>query len=330
MSGQLTIIGAGRIGLSLALDLATPLRFERVTVLGRAPELPSLLESRADIVYRTVCPDTLLPDPAAVEEALGGSLVFSVPDDDLTPLADAWSEALGPGGPEGVRHAVHTSGLHTCEALASLRGNGASVASWHPIVALSRPRRGAFRLITFGVEGDSEAVAWVRALTEDLGAESILVEPGAKSLYHLAAVYGSNYLVACLAVASTHLEKSLARTQPAAESPSSLVASAGSGVEPALRHLLPLARSAIENLAESGLAAGATGPVARGDVGTIERHLAALDPRARSLYRLLGAELLRLLEPQLSEDVRDPMSELLGTGGGKESSPGEGRAVDDE
>lgn len=321
MSGQLTIIGAGRVGLSLALDLATPPRFDRVTVVGRGSEVPALLGARTDIVYRTVSPDTRLPAPAVCEEALSGSLIFCVPDDDLTPVASAWGGALHPHGPAGVEHAVHTSGLHTCEALAPLRRSGASLASWHPIIALSRPKRGAFRLITFGVEGDPEAVAWVESLTADVGAESIVVDSNAKSLYHVAAVYGSNYLVACLAVACTHLEKSLAGSASSA---------GGADVERGLRHLLPLARSAIENLAESGLAAGATGPVARGDVGTIERHLAALDPRARSLYRLLGAELLRLLEAQLPDDVRAPMSELLGSGEGRGSSPGEGRAVDDE
>lgn len=320
MSGPLTIIGAGRVGLSLAVDLATPLRFGRVTVIGRASEVPALLGARTDIGYRTVSPDTLLPDPRVQEEALGGSLIFCVSDDDLAPVATAWGSALKGNGPEALQHAVHTSGLHRCDTLSSLRGCGASLASWHPIIALPRPRRGAFRLITFGVEGDREAVAWVRALTEDLGAESVLVDPNAKALYHLAAVYGSNYLVACLAVACNHLERSLARVEPPA----------GAGEERALRHLLPLARSAIENLGESGLAAGATGPVARGDVGTIERHLEALDPRGQNLYRLLGAELLRVLEAQLPEDARAPMSELLGTGEGKGSSPGEGRAVDDE
>lgn len=318
MSGQLTIIGGGRVGLSLALDLATQLRFDRVTVIGRAREAPALLNVRADIAYCSIPPDALVPYPPVPEETLGGSLIFCVPDDDLPPVAAAWSEALRSHGSRAVRHAVHTSGLHTREALAPLRGSGASLASWHPIVALARPRRGAFRLITFGVEGDPDAVAWARALTHDLGAESILVDPDAKSIYHLAAVYGSNYLVACLAIASTYLRESLADR---AEGPEG---------ESGLRHLLPLARSALENLAESGLAAGATGPVARGDVGTIQRHLEALDPRARSLYRLLGAELLRLREAQLPDDVRAPMSELLGMGEEGESSPGEGSAVDDE
>lgn len=329
MTGQLTIIGAGRIGLSLALDLATPVRFERVTVLGRAPEVPALLAGRTDIAYRSVPADKLVPDPPVPEEVLGGSLLFCVSDDDLRPVAAAWSETLSPHGPTAVQNAVHTSGLHTCETLAPLRRSGASLASWHPIISLSRPRRGAFRLITFGIEGDPEAVAWIQALTHDLGAESVLVDPSAKPLYHVAAVYGSNYLVACLAVACAHLEMSLSPESEALRDVSTR-SDIESGIEPGLRVLLPLARSALENLAESGLAAGATGPVARGDVGTIERHMEALDPRARSLYRLLGSELLRLLEMQLPDDVRAPMSELLGPGEGRGSSPGEGRAVDDE
>ena len=177
MSGQLTIIGGGRVGLSLALDLATSLRFDRVTVIDRAGEAPTLLNTRTDIAYRSILPDALVPHPPVPEETLGGSLIFCVPDDDLLPVAAAWSEALRSHGSMAIQHAVHTSGLHTREALAPLRGSGASLASWHPIVALARPRRGAFRLITFGIEGDADAVAWARALTHDLGTESILVDP---------------------------------------------------------------------------------------------------------------------------------------------------------
>jgi predicted short-subunit dehydrogenase-like oxidoreductase (DUF2520 family) len=126
-------------------------------------------------------------------------------------------------------------------------------------------------------------------------------------------VFGSNYLVACLAVACRQLRASFADED-----------------DRALRHLLPLARSALDNLAESGLAAGATGPVTRGDVGTIREHLEALDPTARSLYRLLAAELFQLRDAELADDVRASMSELVGPGEGSETSPGKRSAEHDE
>lgn len=313
MSGQLIVIGAGRVGLSLALDLATSLRFDGVAVVGRSTEVPALLGSRTDISYRVVPSGALVPDPPLSGGAPETSLLFCVADDNLSGLAAAWAEALDDHGSSTVRHAIHTSGLHRGEVLAPLRAAGAAVASWHPLVSLASPRRGAFRLVTFGVEGDADAVAMARDLSRVLGAESVLVKPEVKPLYHLAAVFGSNYLVACLAVACRQLRASLADDD-----------------DLALRHLLPLARSALENLAESGLAAGATGPVTRGDVGTIRGHLEALDPTARNLYRLLAAELFQLRDAELADDVRTSMSELLGPGEGWETSPGKGSAEHDE
>jgi predicted short-subunit dehydrogenase-like oxidoreductase (DUF2520 family) len=321
MSGQLIVVGAGRVGLSLALDLATSLRFDGVTVVGRSPAPPAILESRTDIAYRAVPSGALVPDPPIPGGAADTSLLFCVTDDSLHRLAAAWGGALEPFGGSAIRHAIHTSGLHPGEALAPLRSAGAVVASWHPIVSIAGPRRGAFRLVTFGVEGDEEAVAWARDLGSDLGADSVLVKAGSKPLYHLAAVYGSNYLVACLAVACRQLSASLQQVE-------GLHLANEAGL--ALRHLLPLARSALDNLAESGLAAGATGPVTRGDVGTMREHLEALDPTGRNLYRLLAAELFRLRDTELPEDVRAAMSELLAPGEEWEMPPGEGSTGHDE
>ncbi|MGH7539384.1 MAG: Rossmann-like and DUF2520 domain-containing protein [Gemmatimonadota bacterium] len=279
---HITIVGAGRVGASLAVDLAPLTRFGSVTVVGRRPAPPPLLAGRGDVGYREIAVGGALPDPLLPERTGAAVLLFCVPDDALAGLAARWGRELASsrGAP---RLALHTSGVHPAAVLAPLRSAGAAIAGWHPLLALAGPRQGAFRSATFGVEGDDEATAWGSELARELGARVVRVRPEAKALYHAAAVFGANYVVACLSVAADLLDRSL-ETEPGPQE-----------VPPdrALRALLPLVRSAVENVAAAGLRAGVTGPIVRTDVETVRGHLDTLDPATRALYRALGAALLR-------------------------------------
>ncbi len=316
MSEHLFVVGPGRVGGSLALDLAHAGRFESVTVVGRREAPPDPIARSDRIRYVAAGGD------GAVAEALGETgppqaLVFCVPDDRLREVVAAWAADVPPAAKP--RYAVHTSGLHDAETLAPLRRHGAAVASWHPLLAIGTPRRGRFRSCTFGVEGDPEAVEWASGVSLELGATAVRVRSEAKALYHAAAVYGSNFLIACLAVAARLLADSLERSPAGGPEGRS-----AAGPDESLTHLVPLARSALDSLAASGLARGATGPVTRGDVGTIARHLEALDPAARRLYRALAAELLRLDQAGLPEETRGRLAALLESEEGGEEVPTEG------
>jgi len=307
----LVIVGAGRVGSSLAIDLARADRFAPITVVCRTDPGPvrSSRLTALDIALVEAAPDTGVPDvvfgSAETPVPVGLVLVFCVPDDRLEATAAAWAGACADGRVPSPSIALHTSGLHDASAIAPLRRCGAAVAGCHPLVAIASPGNGRFQGVTFGIDGDPPAVALAAELAGLLGGRTCSVRPEARPRYHLAAVFGSNFLVACLAVATELLAES----------------AEGLSDAEALSALLPLARSALENLEGGNVADGMTGPLVRGDVATVERHLLALDPVRRDLYRALGTELLAAREDRLEAEVVARLRGALGPGRGEDGDP---------
>lgn len=282
-SGDLLVVGAGRVGLSLAAAAHDAGLFSRVEVFARRtrPGPVALLEGRS--VELLGSPPTAGAPPSV--------LAFCLPDDRLDEAVATWADRL-PSGPRPPAVALHTSGAHPAAALAPLARVGYRGLAWHPLVALPRPRPDAFEGIAVGVHGEEEAVAFGHDLARAVGAKPLAVAPGAAARYHAAAVFASNHLAACLAVALREIRAAGAGTARMAD-------------------LLPLARSALDGLAAEDLPRGLTGPLARGDLGTVRRHLDALDPTTAALYRGLARELVRVLGPDLDPAVRQGLEEAL-------------------
>lgn len=174
---------------------------------------------------------------------------------------------------------LHLSGALPCGVLAPLRRRGASIGSLHPLMTVAAdPRRAAarFRGATFAVEGDPAAVRRSRALARSLGGVPVAVRAGTRASYHAGAVFASNYVVTMLDAAER------------------LLAQAGFTRAQARRALRPLALASVTNAVASGPAAALTGPIARGDAATVARHLDALPPALRPLYRAAGEAALTL------------------------------------
>jgi predicted short-subunit dehydrogenase-like oxidoreductase (DUF2520 family) len=143
----------------------------------------------------------------------------------------------------------------------------------HPLVSLPSPDVGARRLSAgawFAVAGDP----LVQRAAADLGGRWFEVADEDRATYHAAAVVASNHLVALMG----QVER----------------IAAGIGVPP--EAYLDLARATLDNVADLGAAAALTGPAARGDWATIERHLVALDPAERETYRALADAARRLVD----------------------------------
>jgi predicted short-subunit dehydrogenase-like oxidoreductase (DUF2520 family) len=223
-----------------------------------------------------------------------GIVVLAVADDALAAcVADlARAAAIVPG-----QVVLHLSGALTSEVLAPLGALGARAGSMHPLVAFaSEPALAArqFRGATFALEGDLGAVALADAIVRRLGGSPVTLAPELKPLYHAGAVFASNYLVTLVAVAAR------------------LLGDAGLAEEEALAALAPLARATLENLEAVGPVAALTGPVARGDIATVRRHLMALERADAELYRAAGRETLRLArQAGLSEEKAARLEELL-------------------
>jgi predicted short-subunit dehydrogenase-like oxidoreductase (DUF2520 family) len=181
-----------------------------------------------------------------------------------------------------ARVALHTSGALSSEVLAPLRARGYGVGSMHPLAAVSEPTAGArsLRQAFYCVEGDAAAVRAARRVVRDLGGRSFSIKPEDKALYHASALITAGHTVALFDIAAA------------------LLARCGLSEREARRVLLPLLRSAVENLSRQPPERALTGTFARGDAETVRKHLAALgdagDTEALSAYTLLGGRSLRL------------------------------------
>jgi predicted short-subunit dehydrogenase-like oxidoreductase (DUF2520 family) len=213
----------------------------------------------------------------AVGDAVAGAgtVVLAVPDDAITPVALALAEA---GAVEPGQVVLHLSGLHGREALAPLDGRGAALGSLHPLQAISDPGTAAVRWrgAYAAVEGDDRAVREAERLGRLLGLIPFRLRSDQKPVYHAGAVMAANYVVA-LAGAAERLGRE-----------------AGVPAELAARLYLPLLFGALENLRSQSPIEALTGPIRRGDLATIEVHLAALSADDRRLYIDLGLEALKL------------------------------------
>jgi predicted short-subunit dehydrogenase-like oxidoreductase (DUF2520 family) len=279
---HLWVIGPGRAGLALGLALRRAEGVERLSYTGRRPAPP------AHPLFRTppaAAYSALLRPPAGAPPA---PVVLAVPDGEISGVAGELARVgLPPGTP-----VLHMSGALGVEALAPLSASGATVGSLHPLAAISDPVAGAERLrgAWFATEGDAAANEAAERVVAALGGRVLRLAPGGKPLYHAAAVFASNYLVTLLAVAER------------------LMTEAGAGGEEGRDALLELAAGALAGVGERGVVEALTGPVARGDAGTVALHLARLSPPDALLYSVLARETLALarrrgLDPDLAARI---------------------------
>jgi hypothetical protein len=217
---------------------------------------------------------TLTRHPARdrIDLRSAGCVLLAVPDDRIAECAAELGDAPWLGMFSGAT------------PLAALRAERAFVL--HPVQTITRdggPDQlvGAPGCVTATEPAAAELANW---LAGELGLRPVAVPEAARPLPHVAAVLASNYLAAPLAAS--------ARVLAACGLDASLVG--------------PLARRALDHALAAGAAATPTGPIARGDAGTVERHLRALRDRApdvEELYRTLGAATLPLVEPAAAARV---------------------------
>jgi len=257
---RITLIGPGRAGLALALAARTS-GHEIAAVVARRPDAAIEAASR-------------LGDPPSL--TIGAELppcdllMLAVRDDAIGDVAKAIAPTAG-----AADAVVHLSGLVPVDELAPLAERDIATGSFHPLQTIPTPAKGAERL----------AGAWIAITTRDealrsrLGklATSLRARPfdladDAKPVYHAAAAAAANFPLVALAMAADLFE--------AADVPFEAAA--------------PLVRAVIDNAFGIGPRSALTGPVARGDVGTVEaqvRAVAGVSPEWLSSFRALVGEL---------------------------------------
>jgi predicted short-subunit dehydrogenase-like oxidoreductase (DUF2520 family) len=220
-----------------------------------------------------------------------GSIVFlTVPDGALATLARDIARA--DAAPPSVAF-VHCSGALGLGVLGALQYQHA-VGSFHPLQSFPKPRPpDAFRGSLVGIDASTAVLRRrLERLARDLGAKPRSVAEAERVIYHAAAVFASNYLVALAGLAVELLE------------------TIGWSERDAVAGLIPLMEGALAEVARLGPTQALTGPIRRGDVDTVARHMEGLaGGRAADLYRMLGQIALEIatdagLEPAAAGRVK--------------------------
>jgi len=266
----LNLVGAGHVGRALGRLFAAGGAFTVQDVLTRAAA--SAREAVDFIGAGQACTTLAQMRPARV-------WMLAVGDDAIVPAC----EALAARGQLAGAVVFHCSGAKASRELQAARAAGAHVASVHPVRSFADPQAVAadFAGTFCGIEGDQEALALLEPAFAAIGARLVRIDPAAKTVYHAAAVFASNYLV-------TVVDAAL-RAYEAAGVPASVA-----------RELArPLATEALANVFRLGPEAALSGPVARGDFATVARQQEAVtrwDAATGRLYEALvppTAELAR-------------------------------------
>jgi predicted short-subunit dehydrogenase-like oxidoreductase (DUF2520 family) len=261
------IVGAGAVGTALGAALhrgGWPVGAVASRDAARRERFRSLVPGARAFVE----PHALLDDVELI--------VLAVPDDAIAGLAGELRMYSG-------QAMVHTSGALGAEVLEPARAAATQVGAFHPLVAFADVERAIAALhgATVAVEGDDELSALLARMAEAVGAAAVRLAPGSKAAYHAAAVLAAGGFIALL------------------DAIAELGAAAGLDEAGALAIYGNLVEQSLGNARTLGTRDALTGPMVRGDVGTVRRHLEALArlaPRAAPIYAALAEREIELAE----------------------------------
>lgn len=281
---DLNIVGAGRLGQSLARLAAASQGYRIAGVLCRNPQHAAA--AVAFIGAGQACTRAAELPPAPLT-------LVAVPDDQIAPVAqELAAHGILPAG----ALVFHASGAGELDLLAPLAACGLRIGCLHPAYSFAEPARAVtgFAGTLCALDGDDAAYAELAQLTEAIGGSPFRLAPGGKAAYHAALSVGSNFLVTLADFAFRQ--------------------ASAAGVPPALQTALlgPLMRQTLDNTLALGLAAALTGPIVRGDAATVARHLSILSSAQDSAaYRALAALTLELAQGRLSGEQAGALLDVL-------------------
>ena len=274
---RIAIVGAGNLGTALALSLwRAGYRIEAVMAHSRGASL-----KKARKLARQVGALVSVGPPAKVR---AGIVWICVPDGEIARTAGALANKIEWKG----KVALHSSGALASDGLNTLRRRGAAVASVHPLMTFVRGSQPSLAAVPFAIEGDAGAVRMARRIVRDVGGRAYSIRKKDKAAYHAWGAFASPLFTALLATAEQ------------------VAAAAGVTREEARRRMIPILLQTLANYAAFGAAGAFSGPVVRGDVDTVKRHLRVLRgmPTAREVYSTLARAALRYLPAKKKKSLR--------------------------
>ncbi len=281
---RIAFIGAGRVGTALGAAFARA--GWQVTAVASRDE-----ERRRRFQERVAGARGFADANAVLDEA---DLIFlTVPDD---AIAGAASSMLLYSG----QALVHTSGALPASVLEPAMAAGTNMGSFHPLVSFTDLDQAIADLSgsTIALEGDAALLPVLADLAESIGAHPVLLPEGGKAAYHAAAMMAAGGLIGLL------------------DAIAQVAVLAGLDEKTAVAVYAPLARQALANAERLGIDQALSGPVVRGDVGTVRTHLAVLGelaPSALPLYVEVCRRELAIARRrgELSDEAADALARLL-------------------
>lgn len=265
---KISIVGAGRVGTSLALAF-----FERgytiASIINRTGK-PALSLAK---VVKCKKVSTQIEDIDPSSEII----VLAVSDVSIADVAKRLAQS------KKLKHkklfVLHTSGVMSSAVLQPLGKKGTLIASMHPIQTFGAgKKRTKVNGIFFGIEGTDAAISRTLRLVNDLGSHAVVIPAAMKPLYHIACVFASSYFIVIL-----NTIRELAGQLNIKAHWTDVFG--------------PLMTNAMENAIKNSSADALTGPVVRRDLSTLEIHLDALAtsaPHFLPLYTVAGIEVARI------------------------------------
>jgi len=281
---KIAIIGAGVVGSSMAILMQR--KGYRITGVA------SRRQASAEALGERVGSLTTTTDIANIVDN-AEIVLIATPDREISRVAESLADA--PGFRFGTI-VIHLSGALTSDILSPVKRRGGLVLSLHPLQSFANVEGALTGLpgSVFTLEGDDTAIVTGQELVRALGGQPVSIKAEDKVLYHGAACIAANYLVSL-----AHLAVSLFEA-------------AGFTQEQAGQALIPLMRGVLDNVAVSGPVRSLTGPIARGDTGTVVKHLVTLKekyPGALDIYCLLGQYTVKValekgtLNPEAAQEL---------------------------
>jgi len=278
---RFAIVGPGRLGVAI-IDALSRNRFDVTAV---SPRPGSALDPAAT------------PPRLALEDAIARADVvwLTVPDDAITGAADAVAAAAGTRIADLT--VIHSSGLGSLTLLSGCADRGARTLVLHPLQTFATLAPSPLAGVPVAVTAAAADEAFGLELVAALGARPFMLPDANKPVYHLAATMACNLFVALEAQAADLMRD----------------ATGADGLE----LLGPLLETTLANVRAQGCAGALTGPVARGDAGTVATHLALLadrDPASDRAYRALSQTALALALPNLTDEQAAHLRKLFEEG----------------
>ncbi len=281
---KLGFIGAGTVGTALSVRLSSK-GYQVVAVSSRS-QTSAINLAQAINGCRAFNNNQDVADTAEL-------IFITTPDDAIAPVVSQIQWHTG-------QSVVHCSGADSTDILGPARKLGAQVGVFHPLQTFASVSQAIENIpgSAFALEAEEPLLNILKEMASVLDGHWVELKAGDKVIYHAAAVIACNYMVTLVKLASDLWQTFNVSPHQATQA------------------LLPLLRGTINNIDTVGIPQCLTGPIARGDTGTVKKHLKALQEKAPAIlstYRELGLQTIpvALAKGRINQDKAEELEAIL-------------------